>query len=399
MYHDKDKNGRLHYVLQYKQFVSLDDALLAVEESGADIERALSCTRGLVLSFENEPSKGQELLSATEGFSLVPLEAAPHRGRFLENSKECQCGDYTGGGCTLTRLDIALIQEYIVDTIETWDTDGEDSVDVVGALLRLAFHDRASFSKNTKNTLNGMNGCLDLSDPGNAGLESVVNLIFDFQQWVSTAGDSSIGKYVSKADMTALAGLTAVSMLLEDMPDVEVLTYFNSILITHSYFLWMFLYPSVGIPLQPARRFGPRQPTTPSSVVRIPVWSRRYFGRDVRCLRDYLFAQGGRIGCHEHEGLSRYHVWTHALESTRNDSANGDACLWTFEGSQQWIFGYQLGLSARTMEQHLLPAHVWYPVGQGRAQCWGQDLYGMEVCVCRWTSILDVLEYGRSSLL
>ena len=239
----------------------------------------------MVLSFESEAHQEQALLSSTDGFSLVPLDATPHRR--LQNKKtgngnkrECQCGDYVGGGCTLTSLDVAVIQAFIVDKIETWDTDGEDSIDVVGALLRLAFHDRASFSKNTKNTLNGMNGCLDLSDPGNTGLESVVSFVLEIQHWVSTAGDSSIGKYVSKADITALAGLTAVCILFSGY----IFCIHIYLMIPLCLLFFCFYYVLVGVPLRPACCLGPQQSTPSSSLVRLSVRSWRYSGRNVRLL-------------------------------------------------------------------------------------------------------------------
>jgi hypothetical protein len=107
-------------------------------------------------------------LASEEGFSLSPLKethAEMENGRDLQqNGKkgECQCKGYgtPSGSCELTAEDVLKIKEEFKTRIDAWgDTTGgiEDQVDVVGALIRLAFHDRAAFSKTQKNKgLNGM---------------------------------------------------------------------------------------------------------------------------------------------------------------------------------------------------------------------------------------------------
>lgn len=219
-----------------------------LEEMGAQPERALSCTRGLVVELDEE-QVNDERLSKSNGYKLTIYDKIPHeqqqqQQRLLQGisnniaigvanengQKTCQCGEYIGGGCTLTASDVDEMKAHIIETIVNWPTitfGAEDAVDAVGQLLRLAFHDRASFSRDSRNTLNGLNGCLDLTDPRNSGLEGVIeHVILETQTWVGPTGASGINKYVSKADITALAGLAAFDHLyaqrkLEDDADCD----------------------------------------------------------------------------------------------------------------------------------------------------------------------------------
>ena len=75
--------------------------------------------------------------------------------------------------------------------------------DLVGGIVRLAFHDAAAFDRNLKDDTLGVDGCFDASNPDNAGLEELVQTHLDplWQPFCSK---------ISKADFWVLAAKVAV---------------------------------------------------------------------------------------------------------------------------------------------------------------------------------------------
>lgn len=168
-------------LLSFDHSVPLEHVGDIVNQSGAHVERQLTCTRGLVLSSVDEP--GRKLLEATEGFTVVamPSDAAYHPVRALAGKKKgsgtCLYNDVcpvADPPALLTEANVdrikSLIRADLVNDETSFDSSKADSM---GALLRMVFHDAASFDKNDNGNLSGLNGCVNKDNTGNKGLEGV----------------------------------------------------------------------------------------------------------------------------------------------------------------------------------------------------------------------------------
>ena len=76
-----------------------------------------------------------------------------------------------------------------------------DAGNFVGGLVRLAFHDAAEFDPRSADSLRA-DGCVDLSQPGNAGLQAVIEQMDEL--WMPFCGK------MSRADFWVLAAKTAI---------------------------------------------------------------------------------------------------------------------------------------------------------------------------------------------
>ena len=99
----------------------------------------------------------------------------------------------------LTTADVELIKSEV-----RFELTGEQPFDgtlgdSAGALLRIIFHDSASYDKNNAASLSGLNGCVNQFNSGNFGLENVQRYLSELQallfadhgiQIVSTREDS-----------------------------------------------------------------------------------------------------------------------------------------------------------------------------------------------------------------
>ena len=74
--------------------------------------------------------------------------------------------------------------------------------DSMGELLRLVFHDVAQFQMNGSTDLSGLNGCVDLSFPGNAGLQNAVSFLEQLRDDLEIV--------ITMADLFVLAAQAAI---------------------------------------------------------------------------------------------------------------------------------------------------------------------------------------------
>jgi hypothetical protein len=210
------KKEKKRYVLNYDKHVSLDDLEEALIESGATLERQLSCTRGVVISIGD----GYEHLQSKAGFSMLPIASAHatstpttaiidptgnHRGLSKKEEASPAGCDFV---CDLSQNDVdclsiddvALLKGMIIDNILLDSLSYAGSVkDSAGELLRLVFHDASNFGMSS---MSGLNGCVDMSFGPNAGLQSSITFLAE------TAEQS--GLVISTADLNVLGAIAAV---------------------------------------------------------------------------------------------------------------------------------------------------------------------------------------------
>jgi hypothetical protein len=235
-------NGR-RWILKYGPDVDLDDVIsllkvkaLHKDNISVNVERQLKCTgqRGLVLSFQNDESR-LALEREIEDLALSPTadDGSITLVRFDDDDDDANDGthDHVGsfhrmlepqqgvndlegeGNCdykqvcmsildagpppVLTSVDVDWIKSEIRNDITTDSGSNFDGslADNAGALLRLVFHDAASFDKNDASSLSGLNGCVNKNNAGNGGLEVA-------QAYLASLKDSLAGRSI---DIVSLA--------------------------------------------------------------------------------------------------------------------------------------------------------------------------------------------------
>lgn len=239
---DATNDDRRRYVLSYNQAVSLDDVEAVLDSLGASLERPLTCTRGLLISFDRD-----DILDTTvgyEGFKLLPIPSGSNEHhlsvahmnnlqaveehdeeerQLMKSSKKknkCKCKNFDdvyknkkgknkgkgkGGNKKMTVWQVEEIKELIKQDIAMGANSyaGSES-DSIGELLRLTFHDTSPFDidNDDKYNLSGLNGCVDLSFSSNAGLQSAIAFLTEIK--------SNSGIAISFADLIVLGGIAAV---------------------------------------------------------------------------------------------------------------------------------------------------------------------------------------------
>jgi catalase (peroxidase I) len=78
------------------------------------------------------------------------------------------------GPHNLTVGEYAAIQRAVVAAAPP-SSNVNGQIDYYGGIVRLAFHDGGTY--NVTDNSNGVNGCLNPNDPGNSGLQNVINMI------------------------------------------------------------------------------------------------------------------------------------------------------------------------------------------------------------------------------
>ena len=204
-------------------------------ESGSNVkvDRFLKCTRGLVISTQDDDPEGLQRLKSylDPKWKLLPYGEAHHPAKDLQDvmtmntmmndSDSTVASSWsrmlnTNEVCSLsacpsdhiedlTVADINEIKDAIKANIES-GIDGDASfagskTDSVGELLRLVFHDVSAFVKGS-GSLSGLNGCVDMTFPSNAGLAPSINFLLNVK--------ATLNKPISDSDMFVLGAIAAI---------------------------------------------------------------------------------------------------------------------------------------------------------------------------------------------
>ena len=211
---------RSQVVLKYDHSIDLEEVAAAVNAASAQVERQLVCTRGLLI---NVDAKGQQFLERQDGMSVVPKDEA-----HAVNQHRQLNGVYTpqgDAGCDyqdtcnnlnpvhpLTEQQVQIIKDEIVAELNRGESSFDGSLaDNAGAIVRLVFHDAASFDRNDAANLSGLNGCVNKNNDGNAGLHNVQDWLMQLQDLVYSEHDIQI----TISDLTVLAAITALEVTTE----------------------------------------------------------------------------------------------------------------------------------------------------------------------------------------
>ena len=207
------------YVVTYSRSMTLSDLVDVLEGTDAQLEKQLSCTRGLLVRFGSEQDKNK--ISALDGIKIHAYSSTHASGLSINEStmdttsslrklnNQCTCEAYADDNNheRLTFKEARGIWQYIIDEIQLNQTSFSGSItDSAGELLRLAFHDVAPFNGEPTKPLSGANGCVDTSLPANFGLENSI----EFLKTVQEGFLEQRGKTISMADLIAIGGSAAV---------------------------------------------------------------------------------------------------------------------------------------------------------------------------------------------
>jgi hypothetical protein len=253
------------YVLSYAKHVTLDDVDAAVTDSGAIVDRVLGCSRGLVINVDEKgleilgSTEGMSLLPLELAHSSSDEDRDLGSDQMCsgcwagtygpckqsngvcwnKNWGKCPTGTYGCGKpdvykpdkpdvykpdkpdvykpdnkchfkCNTNRYDpyyrltikhVEKISAMLLEQIELPYEGADDSSDAMGAIIRCVFHDAAPFVKYS-DSLSGFNGCVDLTNPNNNGLQSVLAMLEKIkrQVWLKHR------RKISMADLLSLAG-------------------------------------------------------------------------------------------------------------------------------------------------------------------------------------------------
>ena len=218
--------NRQRLVLKYDHSVDLEDVAEAVKSSGAKVERQLGCTRGILISVDGQ---GRQALDEVDGMVTVPIDEAHRvRSRRRLNGINTPQGN---GNCdhketcenllpssVLTQNDVDLIKTEIRQELLKGAGSFDGSLgDNAGAIMRLVFHDAASFVKNDAASLSGLNGCVNKDNTGNAGLHNVQAWLENLQEFLFDSHTIDI----SIADLSVLAAITALEVTTDKAKEVS----------------------------------------------------------------------------------------------------------------------------------------------------------------------------------
>ncbi|CAB9520271.1 expressed unknown protein [Seminavis robusta] len=184
-------SGYSRMVLKYDHGVHLEDVAAAVDVAGVHVERQLACTRGLLISVDEQ---GLEALQDFGGITVVPEDDSHPVVRRLQGvntpqgNGECDYAQTCANLRTVAELTVDNVNDIkneIRSELENGDLSFDGSLgDNAGAVMRLLFHDAASFDKNDAANLSGLNGCVNRGNSGNAGLGNVQAWLVGLQEFL-----------------------------------------------------------------------------------------------------------------------------------------------------------------------------------------------------------------------